>query len=118
MDSCNGKTLYEILFSNIKKEAASKIIYEPPGLITGFDINRRAVSDARVNISHTGLNKIISVDQENFLESKPKHDKGFIIMNPPYGERIKVDDTIELYKSIGDTLKNRYIDYTIWIPNR
>ena len=35
--------------------------------------------------------------------------------NGEYANTFNLNDTIELYKSIGDTLKNRYIDHTIWI---
>jgi putative N6-adenine-specific DNA methylase len=38
-----------------------------------------------------------------------------MIINPPYGERIKTDDIISLYKMIGNTLKQNYQDSEAWI---
>ena len=36
-------------------------------------------------------------------------------MNPPYGERIQPEDINYLYKSIGDTLKQKYAGSEAWI---
>jgi len=45
----------------------------------------------------------------------PVEGGGILIMNPPYGERIKTDDIIQLYKGIGDALKQNFIGYNAWI---
>ena len=36
-------------------------------------------------------------------------------MNPPYDERLKIDDTVAFYKGIGDVLKKRWPGWTGWI---
>jgi putative N6-adenine-specific DNA methylase len=36
-------------------------------------------------------------------------------MNPPYNERLKTEDVIDLYRSIGDTLKRNFTGYQAWI---
>jgi putative N6-adenine-specific DNA methylase len=38
-----------------------------------------------------------------------------IIFNPPYDERMQVDDIIAFYKSIGDILKKKYTGFEAWI---
>ncbi|WP_338791881.1 THUMP domain-containing protein [Bernardetia sp. MNP-M8] len=45
-----------------------------------------------------------------------KADKGVIIINPPYGERMDKDEDINaFYAEIGDTLKQNWAGYTAWI---
>ena len=36
-------------------------------------------------------------------------------MNPPYGNRVKVEDAEALYRKIGDTLKNKYDGFNAFI---
>jgi putative N6-adenine-specific DNA methylase len=38
-----------------------------------------------------------------------------IMMNPPYGERLRVDDASGLYEKIGEKLKHRFMGNTAWI---
>ncbi|MCK5088237.1 MAG: hypothetical protein KAQ90_11980, partial [Melioribacteraceae bacterium] len=45
----------------------------------------------------------------------PEDDNGTIIMNPPYGERLKEDDLNDFYKMIGDTLKTNFTGFDAWI---
>ncbi|MFQ5607552.1 MAG: hypothetical protein ACE5GA_06365 [Candidatus Zixiibacteriota bacterium] len=40
---------------------------------------------------------------------------GVLIMNPPYGERLPVQEIEALYSSIGDTLKQKYAGYEAFI---
>ncbi len=45
-----------------------------------------------------------------------KADRGIIIINPPYGERMDKDEDINaFYAEIGDTLKQNWAGYTAWI---
>jgi putative N6-adenine-specific DNA methylase len=45
----------------------------------------------------------------------PDIEKGVIITNPPYGERLKPEDIVEFYKSFGNTLKKNYLNFNAWI---
>ena len=45
----------------------------------------------------------------------PPEGGGTMVINPPYGERIKPDDIVQLYKEIGDALKQNYKGYNAWI---
>ena len=103
------------LFSGIKKEADNKIITKPDGIIEGSDKDRRCIPDTRSNLAGCGLSQMVNIKKEDFFESKGAADEGMIIMNPPYDERIKLDDAKEFYQSIGNTLKHNYEGYTAWI---
>ncbi|MCX6329457.1 MAG: RNA methyltransferase, partial [Bacteroidia bacterium] len=46
---------------------------------------------------------------------KSTDDYGFLVFNPPYGERLKPEEIDELYKMIGTTLKYNFAGYKAWI---
>ncbi len=82
--------------------------------IHGSDRAERAIESARENLRFTGLYDDISVEVGSFEESTPPFETGFIISNPPYDERLKIEDSLVFYKMIGDTLKRKYAGYTAW----
>lgn len=84
-------------------------------VIMGADISPLAMRVTRKNISSAGLERSISLHPTAFEKLKPPAGPVHIIMNPPYGERIKSDDIIALYKSIGDTLKRNYPEAEAWV---
>ena len=50
----------------------------------------------------------------DFREFKPISDKGMIVTNPPYGERIG-DDILNFYQSMGDAFKQNFAGYDAWL---
>jgi len=84
-------------------------------LIIGGDMSSLAMRSTRKNISSSGLEKYISLNPIAFEKLKRPPGKVHLLMNPPYGERIKSEDIIGLYKMIGDTLKQNYKDAEAWI---
>ncbi len=83
--------------------------------IYGSDISVQSCAIARANVKNAGLSKAIEIETKNFLEMDPPFGNGIIVTNPPYGERMKGQSVVELYKSIGDVLKQRYAGYNAWI---
>ncbi|MBN2166161.1 MAG: methyltransferase [Marinilabiliaceae bacterium] len=102
------------LWTKIKDEANSKIV-QPSVKISGSDINAKAVDIARQSALDFKLKQFITITQEDFLQKEPEWKKGLIIMNPPYGERLKPHDTINFYKEIGNQLKRNFAGFDAWI---
>ena len=101
------------LFVTITKSVLSKI--KPfNNKILGFDKSPSAISKCNQNIINAGLEDVISISKEDFFRSKKHNDDYlYIVFNPPYGERLRID--IELfYKKIGDTLKTNYTNSCSW----
>jgi len=101
------------LFVTITKSVLSKI--KPfNNKILGFDKSPSAISKCNQNIINAGLEDVISISKEDFFRSKKHNDHYlYIVFNPPYGERLRID--IELfYKKIGDTLKTNYTNSCTW----
>jgi putative N6-adenine-specific DNA methylase len=102
------------LWDSIVQEAMGKIRHSSP-LIIGSDRSGRVLSVARENAESARLAKDIAFRGSFFADLEPPEGKGVIIMNPPYNERLKTEDVIDLYRSIGDTLKRNFTGYQAWI---
>ncbi len=84
--------------------------------ILASDISPKNLASARANVKSARLHKDVKLSVSPFSEVKrPAGEPGLIIINPPYGERIRLTDIIGLYKSIGNTLKQEFTGYHAWI---
>ena len=100
---------------NKVKEKANALISELRLQMHGSDRSDRAIDSARENLRFTNLYEDITLEINSFEDSKPPFEKGFIITNPPYDERLQIEDSLAFYKMIGDTLKRKYAGYTAWL---
>lgn len=82
--------------------------------IVARDRDPDAVEITRQQVKDLDLQKIITVEQGDFLESQGEEGQT-LIMNPPYGERLKHEDLESLYSGIGSTLKHKYPGSDAWI---
>ncbi len=87
----------------------------PEHRIFGSDVSNMAVAISQENAHSAGLDKIVEVVRKPFQKLKPEGDAGILMMNPPYGERLKDDEIIESYKLIGDHLKNQFEGFDAWL---
>lgn len=83
--------------------------------IVGSDRSYKAVEIARQNLKAANLQNHIILYHNSIEKQNPPKAKGVMITNPPYGERMEVNDQIELYKKIGDSLKKNYAGYSAWL---
>jgi putative N6-adenine-specific DNA methylase len=108
------KDFNEDLFDQVKKESEPKNLF-PEIKIFGSDISENAVCQAKNNIESAGLSGVITIRQSDFRDLKAPDNDGVIIMNPPYGQRIKISETDNLYGIIGSTLKHNFAGYKAWL---
>ena len=74
--------------------------------IQGYDIDPEVVKAARENAKRAGVDKLIHYQQRPVAELSHPKKYGFIICNPPYGERLEEKaDLPELYSQIGEAYK-------------
>lgn len=84
--------------------------------ILGSDISPKNLASAKANIKSARLHKDITLSVSPFSSlQRPAGEPGLIIINPPYGERIRLNDIIGLYRSIGNTLKQEFTGYHAWV---
>lgn len=90
------------LFKEAKKEAEDLIDRETKLSIQGYDIDTSALDAARGNLSLAGLDGNIHFQQRDMRDISSAKKYGFIITNPPYGERLEEKEAMpELYKEMG-----------------
>lgn len=80
----------------------------------GFDISKSTLSKTQENIENANLTEYITIEHQDFFESRKETEQGlFMMFNPPYGERMPIEMD-EFYKKIGDTLKQNYPHTEAW----
>ena len=75
--------------------------------IQGYDLDGDVVKAARENAKRAGVDHLIHFQQRDVANLRHPKKYGFIITNPPYGERLEEKaDLPALYTTIGDVYKN------------
>lgn len=82
--------------------------------IIGYDMHYPTVTKARQNTTNALFDDVIDIKKANFFDTERPEGPTMIMFNPPYGERMEVNIP-ELYKNIGDTLKQHYTDTEAWL---
>jgi putative N6-adenine-specific DNA methylase len=101
------------LWTAIKTEADQRISTAKLSLF-GSDRASKAILSATENLKYAGLWKDTKLVTGSFEDAVPPAAKGMIICNPPYDERIELEDAVAFYKMIGDVLKKNFSGYTAW----
>ena len=90
------------LYDDVREEAISNIDTELEPLIFASDIDPQAVSLARENAKKAGVERYIKFSVCDAAKAPLFSEKGVIVCNPPYGERLMDNTSCEsLYRRIG-----------------
>jgi putative N6-adenine-specific DNA methylase len=108
------KDFDETLFNKVKRDSEANII-KSGTLVTGSDISEIAVRQAEANVRKAGLEGMVSIGLADFKDVGRASDNGYLVINPPYGERLKPDEIASLYNMIGTTLKHHFAGNKAWI---
>lgn len=76
-------------------------------LIYASDSDPVAIRSAQKNAEIAGVEHMIRFEVSDFRQCQLPEDKGIILINPPYDDRIEVTDIEELYSEIGDWFKQK-----------
>lgn len=75
--------------------------------IQGYDLDGSMVESARANAKLAGVDKLIHFQQRDVKDLSHAKKYGFIITNPPYGERLEEKAALPaLYATLGERFKN------------
>jgi len=91
------------------EERAAVGMAKPPLWIRGYEADPRLIQPARNNIERAGMSDWIKVYQGEVATFEPRPDqnqKGLVICNPPYGERLGDEASLlYLYQNLGERLR-------------
>lgn len=104
------------MYERLIREAKQAVKNEVAVPIIGIDSDPRMVEIARGNIEHAGLQNYIRVERANFFEwNRAPQPAGVLVMNPPYDERIPVEDIAKQCEKIGDQFKRNYSGWNAYV---
>lgn len=87
-------------------EANDEVLQEVQTDIQGYDIDGKVIKIARQNAAEAGVDGMIHFQERAVKELRHPKKYGFVITNPPYGERLEEKaDLPELYKDFGESFK-------------
>ncbi len=93
------------IWNSAREEANDKINKNiEPRLIMGTDINKDVIGIARHHAQRAGVSNIVHLQTRSFADFNTSRKYGYIIANPPYGERLNDNNIEKLYKNMGKKL--------------
>lgn len=103
---CWDKVVPKKLWYRAYDEAHDMVRTDVEMNIQGYDLNPDIVKCAMANAREAGVDKYIHFQSRDVKDLRnPKH-YGFIITNPPYGERLEEKEALpELYRTIGESYR-------------
>lgn len=102
------------LWQTVKAEADGQV-RQPLFPILASDKEVRARNSTAINLMSAGLEQVVQVKKMPFEKLIPPETPGILVTNPPYDERIKVQEIEAFYKSVGDRLKQQWSGWTAWL---
>lgn len=94
------------VFADARNEARDLITPDRELQIQGYDIDSDIISAARQNAKLAGVESKIHFQARDVRELSSQKKYGFIITNPPYGERLEDKKTMPaLYSAIGEAFR-------------
>ncbi|MFT5824249.1 MAG: putative N6-adenine-specific DNA methylase [Crocinitomix sp.] len=101
------KSVFESAPNHPKRDLDIKII--------GSDTDGDVILKARDNIKALPLGKTISFEIKDYNDQEAPEGKGVLICNPPYGERLQMEELDELYQGLGNFFKRKMQGYDCWV---
>ena len=106
----------ESLYNKVKSEQENQISINKKVEIFGYDSEFANIAMALYSIKLLNLEKYISFKKQSMEQFNPKYQGATLIINPPYGERLGEEDSVnDLYKMIGDVFKNQCVDFKCFV---
>ena len=97
------------LWEEVRRELRDEIDLNADCDLQGYDIDRDAVYAARENAKLAGVDHMIHFQVRPVQELSHPRSYGFIVTNPPYGERLESgqeEGLIRLYRTLGERFRS------------
>jgi putative N6-adenine-specific DNA methylase len=85
----------------------------------GSDIDRRALDFAKENAERAGVRNLIDFKKADLRDFSPETERGTVVTNPPYGERLMdTNEAEEIYRIMGRVFEQRHgFSYSVITPH-
>ena len=83
--------------------------------IYGSDIDGKAIAISRANAKAAGVMKYIELERRDLADITEVPEHGYLITNPPYDQRLRLEDAEAFYGMLGSKLKHVFRGYHAWI---
>ncbi|MDR1834287.1 MAG: class I SAM-dependent RNA methyltransferase [Fusobacteriaceae bacterium] len=110
------KCIPEEFWINARDEAYSREDREKPVRIYASDSDPEAIRIAGENAGRAGILEDIRFEVRDFEKIAPTENRGAMITNPPYGDRLlDRERAAELYRKLGNTCRQRIPQWSWYV---
>lgn len=93
-------------WENVRREALEEQNTDISVDIQGYDIDNDVIKIARENAKSAGVEKLVHLQQRAVANLSHPKKYGFIVTNPPYGERLEEKEALPtIYRAFGESFK-------------
>ena len=110
----NWKDFDRQLWRKVRNQEDAKIKESLDIKIFGSELSFSVLNKSKENITKCGLSPFIELERKDFEKLTPSTENGTIVCNPPYGERIEVEELEKFYNMIGDKQKQDFEGFDAW----
>ena len=83
--------------------------------IYGYDVDGRMVACARRNVKSAMMGDVVEIECRDIKDFVQPAGRAIMVVNPPYGERLQLDNLLQVYKELGSRLKHDFQGNEAWI---
>jgi len=107
----------EGLWRRLLEEAADRERPLPAGLIFGGDHNQAQQRRSEYNLRRAGFGEEVAVAKRELCDWRPPMEgTGFVVTNPPYGERMgSTQEVTATWRELGDVLRRHFLGWDAWL---
>ena len=92
-----------------RERARSLEKHDSPFVAYGSDIDSSCLEIAKANAQRAGVDRHITFEKRDLKDFAPKSEKGTVICNPPYGERLlDLKEAERIYKILGERFERKH----------
>ncbi len=104
------------LFEELVQTAKSSIKETLPEKILAFDCDPEMIAIANENIARAGVTDCIKTQVKDFLKwENIFQSPGVVVMNPPYDQRLAVEDLAKFCSEIGEKLNTQFSNWKAFV---
>ncbi|MGB3788318.1 MAG: THUMP domain-containing protein [Phormidesmis sp.] len=104
--------LWESMIAKAEEQQKTELL----AFVGGSDHDPNVLIQAHNNAQKSGIEHLVSFQQNELTDVEAPADSGILLCNPPYGERLGRDtDLGAFYKLLGNVLKQRFKGWTAYV---